>query len=354
MCCHSIADVNLVRRSIFKRNRIHGINSSFLTLILLNSVVETLPDEILVLLWGAESFAFISLDDILEPTEIVKGLEIIAPDWILDVRLVDSTTVGLVTAQNAFFIYATKTRTFLHRYNLEEQSLLYAAQICLANEHDIIIASGTVFNEIQLWQPFANSRSKISSSTSTVPIQARLKGHEGCIFSLRFNETGTILASCSDDRTIRIWDLKKGTSLATGFAHVARVWDVRFVPRRSYPDENYYLLSNSEDTTALLWQFSPTKHKLVVCERYHGHGGKHVWSQAISTDGTLAVTGGNDGAVNAWDIGGWWNRARQDESDIFWTDKSPRIIRDGKERLDNIKGYRCVDDDRLLMTTQSG
>jgi WD repeat-containing protein 6 len=191
-------------------------------------------------------------------------------------------------------------------------------------------------------------------SAAVVPISKRLLGHEGCIFSLRFNENGNLLASCSDDRTIRIWDATEAKCLAIGFAHVARVWDVRFIPSTDANDENIYLLSTSEDTSALLWQFSPTTRKLKVQERYLGHWGKHVWSQDVSSDGTMAATGGNDGAVNIWDIGGWKTRTGQGTDDIFWSEKSLSLTVDGKERIDPIKGYQCVGEDRLMMTTKSG
>lgn len=232
--------------------------------------------------------------------------------------------------------------------------MLYAAQIRISENRDALVASGTVFNEIQLWHP--SGLSFVGSHTTITPasITKRLKGHEGCIFSLRFNEEGNMLASCSDDRTIRVWDVKEGTCLVIGFAHIARVWDVRFLPSNpEYCDGNTFLLSNSEDTTALLWKFSPSVRKLCVQERYHGHGGKHVWSQAISSDGMVAATGGNDGTVNIWDISGWRNRI-EEGSDVFWKEKPLKVSVDGKERLDSIKGYCCVDKDRLLLTTNSG
>jgi WD40 repeat protein len=300
------------------------------------------------------SFACIPLDTFLSSGTLSADTEIIAPDWILDARFIDSSTIALVTAHNTLHTYSLKTNTITHRYNCQEQSLLYAAQIFLLPEkEDVLVATGTVFNEIQLWRPFENPSTK---SSTTVPISARLTGHEGCIFSIRFNDTGTLLASCSDDRTIRLWDVETQTTLAIGYAHIARVWDVRFLPATVVDgEEKIYLLSTSEDTTALLWEYSPAKRKLVVQERYHGHSGKHVWSQAISSDGKRAATGGNDGAVNVWDIAGWRDRVGGGrKNDVFWTEEAIRVTVDGKERVDSIRGYRCVDEDTLLLTTQSG
>jgi WD40 repeat protein len=300
-----------------------------------------IPDDILVLLDEGAS-------------TIIP--EIVVSDWILDACLLDSTTALLITAHNSLHIHSLKTGKVDRRYNCEEQSLLYAAQLYLTDTSDIVVATGTVFNEIQLWYPLVNSVSKTSESPCMVPITSRLRGHDGCIFSLRFNDAGTLLASCSDDRTIRVWDVEQGTYIAIGFAHIARVWDVRFLPPASTPDGELYLLSSSEDTSAILWTMSFEKRTLKVQEQYHAHGGKHVWSQAISYDGGMAATGGNDGGISIWDIGGWKERTGDmtHNYDIYWKEPSPRVTLNGREKVDKIKGYRCLDHDNLLMTTGSG
>jgi WD repeat-containing protein 6 len=249
--------------------------------------------------------------------------------------------LALVVAHNSLLIYSLTQKRFTQRCDCEEQSLLYAAQIYLTHPSEILLATGTVFNEIQLWNPVSNRS----------PIKARLKGHEGCIFSLRFDKSGNLLASCSDDRTIRIWDIEQKKYLAIGFAHVARVWDVRFLPNS---EGKTYLVSNSEDTTALLWEFIPSVRKLVVKEKYHGHSGKHVWSQAISENAKMLATGGNDGAINIWDIGSWKDRIGQEGNEIYWSETALKIFVNGKEKMDSIRGYKCVDEDRLVTTTKSG
>jgi WD repeat-containing protein 6 len=312
--------------------------------------VEALPEETQILLWGGCSFAVIPLKMVVSPNSTEEISETKVNDWILDARFIDFETVALVTAHNAISTYNVHTKESNGHFNCEEQSLLYAAQIYVGN-HESLIATGTVFNEIQLWQlPLTSLKSK--SQISNVPIAKRLRGHEGCIFSLRFDTTGSYLASCSDDRTIRVWDVKKGTCIAIGFAHIARVWDVQFIP--SQPSEGLYLLSTSEDTTALLWQLDLSKKTLNVQERYHGHNGKHVWSEAISSDGRIAATGGNDGRLNIWDIGRWRQRLGLEASDICWREQTLKVQVGGKESVDVIKGYRCIDASRLLLTTDSG
>jgi len=310
-----------------------------------DGVVQALPEEVFVLLWGVTSFACLSLPRLCEVKSNEKDFELIVPDWTLDSQLLNATTVGVVTAHNSLLIYSLETKAWMRRFDCQEQSLLYSAQIHLSSQRDILIAAGTVFNEIQVWTPSLDT-----PTTAPLAIEKRLVGHEGCVFSLRFNNSGTLLASCSDDRTIRVWNVDQGAFLAIGYAHVARVWDVQFLPSDG---ENSYLLSNSEDTTALLWEFSKSDPRLKVQERYEGHSGKHIWSQAINRDGTMAATGGNDGGINLWDIAGWQKRTATSSSEIFWNTMSPRIMVDGHERLDPIKGCKCIRG-KLLLTTNSG
>ncbi len=66
-----------------------------------------------------------------------------------------------------------------------------------------LIAAGTVFQSILLWSA--------SSLEETSPVLLKLKGHEGVIFDVQFIRDD-ILASVSDDRSLRLWKLHDLTS----------------------------------------------------------------------------------------------------------------------------------------------
>ena len=73
------------------------------------------------------------------------------------------------------------------------------------------------------------------------------EGHEAIVFGLAFDPRGETLASASNDKTIKLWDLHKGDLLRTLEGHQRGVWSVSFDP------QGEILASGSEDFTVRLW-----------------------------------------------------------------------------------------------------
>ena len=108
-----------------------------------------------------------------------------------------------------------------------------------------------------------------------------LPGHTALVHSVAFSPDGTRLASGSFDHSIRIWDLNSGKSLAILEGHEAEVRMVAFAP------EGNFLLSTSEDKTARLWDteiFEP----VTIMEGHEGW----VLCGAFAPDGRKVVTAG--------------------------------------------------------------
>ena len=80
-----------------------------------------------------------------------------------------------------------------------------------------LLASGGLDKDIRLWDP------------ETGTVTATLKGHQNMIWSVKFSADGQLLASCSDDATIKLWDIATGECLNTFQDTTPRgVWTLEF------------------------------------------------------------------------------------------------------------------------------
>ena len=74
-----------------------------------------------------------------------------------------------------------------------------------------------------------------------------MSGHTPWIYSVPFSPDGQVLASCSYDGIIRLWDVSTTELLHTLRGHTAGVYSVAFSP------EGKFIASGSRDGTVLLW-----------------------------------------------------------------------------------------------------
>lgn len=118
-----------------------------------------------------------------------------------------------------------------------------------------------------------------------------LSGHEADIFSLAFSADGQTLASGSEDRTIRLWDVATGRLKdrpLTG--HHSWVRTVAF-------SREGVLASGSDDDVIILWDVT-TNQRLGQILAEHPAA---VRSLAISPDGQTWVSGSSNGQITFWD-----------------------------------------------------
>ena len=323
-----------------------------------------------LLIWGGRSICLVSVELGLDKNgdPLVKVIqhmpEVLWDDRILDACFRPTNATGsasgsdtveaiLVTAHNdlvwlRFDPEHARTRGNRELYCVASgpSSILYSAHLLWADSGQrLLVAAGTVFGEVLLW-----SLDFDHSVSPEVCLHYRCTGHEGSVFGVRISvvaQSGAvkrILASCSDDRTIRIWNVSETSSsaevehlangglhkpkasllddgneidstacLATIMGHSSRIWGLRFLYQK---DGCWDLMSYAEDSTAQVWRVSPkfgrgqTKetHHNCACQLSHQktysyHSGKNLWSMAVyqkAQEDCIVATGGADGRITTY------------------------------------------------------
>src|SRR5262249_29026459 len=118
---------------------------------------------------------------------------------------------------------------------------------------------------------------------------ARFSGHEGGVFKAAFSPDSRCLATCSRDRTVRLWQIGSGECRVLS-GHTDEVYVVAFHP------DGTRLATAARDGGVWLWDVARGEE----VARLPGHAG-FVWSLAFSPDGATLASGSGDATVGLWD-----------------------------------------------------
>jgi WD repeat-containing protein 6 len=296
------------------------------------------------------------------------------------------------------------------------RSILYSAHVFWESGNCVLVAAGTAFGEIMYW-----SWNRDADIGAISRVHRVFLGHEGSIFGVRISKElppdccqslKRVIASCSDDRTIRIWDVSdvairalpsmasdqptdaertrhtgfsnaavdqnmfsSSQCLAVGWGHASRIWNVQFLD--SMPCEGaLFLVSAGEDATSRTWKLSLDEREEAVlpyqllqqdCAAHHS--GKNIWSSSIygeTTGREQIVCGAADAKITTFPLIRGSGRARESrvqEYTVLDVLSLARMLGQQTEtehahksskKAEFFRSYCFLDRKSFLLTTNSG
>jgi WD40 repeat protein len=140
---------------------------------------------------------------------------------------------------------------------------------------------------------------KPSMEADWSPCLHTLEGHSGYVRSVAFSHNSHLLASASDDGTVKLWDPATGQCLRTLKGHNSYVYSVAF----SY--DSHLLVSASNDGTINLW--NPATGQCL--QTLKGHK-EYIRSVAFSYDSHCLASASDDSTIKLWDPGSVYRRSK--------------------------------------------
>ncbi|KAL8212806.1 UNVERIFIED_CONTAM: hypothetical protein K2H54_058812 [Gekko kuhli] len=276
-------------KQVLRNYNIHGIKEQ-------QKLAPGAEEASTLAVFGGKSLAVIEFsfqNSTVKLAELFPSCEL--HDWIWDVQWLEGSTetppncVALALGHNSVALYDCAGQGILQEVHCQEKCILYSAHLVGSRWDSLVLVAGTVFNQLVIW-----CAADPADDTGRVQPRGRISGHHGVIFSICYLESKGILASASDDRSLRLWGVSSLRvlpdhipCLLVCYGHQSRVWSVRLL--------NDYVISIGEDSACLMWSY----HGEIV-HSFKGHKGRGLRAVAVHEAQGCVFTGGADSGIRCW------------------------------------------------------
>lgn len=144
------------------------------------------------------------------------------------------------------------------------------------------IVSGSRDRTIRIWDLLKGT-----------PIGETIEGHNGPVFAVAVTPNGKRIVSGSWDKTIRVWDMVTGAPV--GGRIEGHEWPVTTL---AVTPNGKRIVSGSYDSTIRIWDMETG---LPTVKPFEGHEGS-VYAVAVTPDGKCIVSGSWDKTIRIWNI----------------------------------------------------
>ncbi|XP_060095373.1 tRNA (34-2'-O)-methyltransferase regulator WDR6 [Heteronotia binoei] len=319
-------------KQVLRNYNIHGIKER-------QKLVPEANEATTLAVFGGKSLVVIEFslqNSMIKLAELFPFCEL--HDWIWDLQWLEGSTetsncVALALGHNSVALYDCVGQRILQEVHCQEKCILYSAHLVGSRWDSLVLVAGTVFNQLVIWRAADQA-----DDTGRIQPHSRISGHHGVIFSICYLESKGILASASDDRSLRLWGISNLQAppdhipcLLVCYGHQSRVWSVRLL--------NDYIISIGEDSACLMWNYQGE-----IVRSFKGHKGQGLRSVAVHEVQGCVFTGGADSGIRCWCC----KRSRTNGSSLLQLN-FPSPQRKGLPRA-----VKLVDTGHLLIVTDAG
>jgi transducin (beta)-like 1 len=128
----------------------------------------------------------------------------------------------------------------------------------------------------------------------------KFQGHTDEVNAIKWDPTGTMLASCSDDYTAKVWSVKQDEPLHDLRLHTKEIYTIKWSPTgpgTKNPSKPLLLATASFDSLVKLWDME--KGECIFTLAKHT---EPVYSVAFNPTGDLVATGSFDKCLHVWNV----------------------------------------------------